>query len=412
MSFFSKLGKDMILPPDVLIQSKETNSVDGAINATIGMATENGKVMKIKEIESIIKNLNFFEYLPYSPTTGTDNIRKLWKEKIIKENKNINPDYLSTPIATTGITQAIDTVANLFSQKGDALLLPDLFWANYLQIFTIKLKNNIYKYNQFEDNKYDLKNIEFILNNIKEDKITILLNFPNNPTGYTPSTEEFEKLTNIIKQFANKNKNKKIIIICDDAYFGLFFEENHNNSTLNSMHTLVDCENCLIAKLDGITKEFYSWGLRLGFVTFYTKNLNLKIEIENKVQGFLRSSTSSNSTLAQKITEKILTNDKAIDEKNNNDKIILERYKLLKKIINKEKLNTLVKILPFNSGYFFTIKLPNKINAEDFRKKLLYEYHFGVYAMDESHIRIAFSCLDNENIINIIKSIKKCLLNY
>lgn len=37
------MGKDIILPKDVLIQSKETENVSGAINATIGMAMLNKK---------------------------------------------------------------------------------------------------------------------------------------------------------------------------------------------------------------------------------------------------------------------------------------------------------------------------------------------------------------------------------
>ena len=49
MTFFSKLGENIILPQDVLIQSKETAGVSGAINATIGIATKNkNKTTKCK----------------------------------------------------------------------------------------------------------------------------------------------------------------------------------------------------------------------------------------------------------------------------------------------------------------------------------------------------------------------------
>lgn len=412
MTFFSKLGKDMILPQDVLIQSKETSEIPNAINATIGMATNNGYVMKLSELDNIIKNLNYKEYLPYSPTSGVPILRKLWREKIIKENQNINPVYLSNSIATSGITQGIDTIASLFSEKDDAILLPDLFWQNYAQIFSIKLGNKIYKYNQFVNNNYSIENFEKTLNSIKENKITILLNFPNNPTGYTPSVEEFENLTKVIKNFANKNNEKHIILICDDAYFGLFFEDGHKNSTLNCMHSLSECDNCLLAKVDGVTKEYYAWGLRVGFITYYTKDDNLRAEIENKTQGFLRSSTSSGSTIAQLAIKELLTNNNCINEKNVNDKIIEDRYILLKSSIEKHELKKYVSVLPFNSGYFFTIKLPEKINAHQFRIKLLSEYKIGVYSMDDYHIRIAFSCLDNEYIEKLILNIKECIINY
>ena len=410
MSFFSKLGENIILPQDVLIQSKETAAVTGAINATIGIATINKKAMSLPSINKVLAELNNSEYLPYSPTPGLPKMRELWKEKILADNPSINKDFLSLPMVTTGITQGIDIAANLFSQKGDALLLPNLFWQNYAQIYTIKIGNTIYKYNQFdENNEFSIKNFKQTLYSIKEDKISLILNFPNNPTGYTPSDVELDSLVEVINIFAKENTNKQIIIVSDDAYFGLFFEENHKTPTLSATYKLAENENCLIVKLDGITKEFYSWGLRVGFITYYTKNDELRKILLEKTQGYLRSTTSSPSNLSQQIAVRLLENKQSLEEKAINDKIIEERYNELKQAISKENLNSFVTVLPFNSGYFFTIKLPSNINAHDFRLKFLNEYKYGVYSMDDEHIRIAFSCLDKELIPDLITKFKECI---
>ena len=410
MSFFSKLGENIILPQDVLIQSKETAAVPGAINATIGIATANKKAMALPSINKVITEINNSEYLPYSPTPGLPKMRELWKEKILADNPSINKDFLSLPMVTTGITQGIDIAANLFSQKGDALLLPNLFWQNYAQIYSIKLGNNIYKYNQFdENNNFSIENFKTALYSIKEDKISLILNFPNNPTGYTPSDVELNSLVEVISSYAKENTNKQIIIVSDDAYFGLFFEENHKTPTLSATYKLAENENCLIVKLDGITKEFYSWGLRVGFITYYTKNDELRKTLLEKTQGYLRSTTSSPSNLSQQIAVRLLDSKQSLEEKEINDKIIEERYSELKQAISKENLNSLVTVLPFNSGYFFTIKLPSNINAHEFRLKFLNEYKYGVYSMDDDHIRIAFSCLDKELIPELINKFKKCI---
>ena len=413
MSFFSKLGENIILPQDVLIQSKETATVEGAINATIGIATINKKAMSLPSINKVLTELNNSEYLPYSPTPGLPKMRELWKEKILTDNPSINKDFLSLPMVTTGITQGIDIAANLFSQKGDALLLPNLFWQNYAQIYTIKLGNTIYKYNQFdENNEFSINNFKKTLYNIKEDKISLILNFPNNPTGYTPSDVELDSLVEVINIFAQENPNKQIIIVSDDAYFGLFFEENHKTPTLSATYKLAENENCLIVKLDGITKEFYSWGLRVGFITYYTKNNELRKILLEKTQGYLRSTTSSPSNLSQQIAVRLLDNKQSLEEKEINDKIIEERYNELKQAISKEQLDQLVRVLPFNSGYFFTIKLPSNINAHEFRLKFLNEYKYGVYSMDDEHIRIAFSCLDKELIPELINKFKQCIKQF
>ena len=410
MSFFSKLGENIILPQDVLIQSKETAAVAGAINATIGIATINKKAMSLPSINKVLTELNNSEYLPYSPTPGLPKMRELWKEKILADNPSINKDFLSLPMVTTGITQGIDIAANLFSESGDALLLPNLFWQNYAQIYTIKLGNKIYKYNQFdENNEFSISNFKETLYSIKEDKISLILNFPNNPTGYTPSDVELNSLVHVISTYAKENKNKQLIIVSDDAYFGLFFEKNHKTPTLSATYKLTENENCLIVKLDGITKEFYSWGLRVGFITYYTKNNELRKILLEKTQGYLRSTTSSPSNLSQQIAVRLLENKQSLEEKAINDKIIEERYDELKQAISKENLNSLVTVLPFNSGYFFTIKLPSNINAHEFRLKFLNEYKYGVYSMDDDHIRIAFSCLDKELIPELINKFKECI---
>ena len=413
MSFFSKLGENIILPQDVLIQSKETAAIPGAINATIGIATSNKKAMALPSINKVITEINNSEYLPYSPTPGLPKMRELWKEKILADNPSINKDFLSLPMVTTGITQGIDIAANLFSESGDALLLPNLFWQNYAQIYSIKLGNKIYKYNQFdENNEFSISNFKETLYSIKEDKISLILNFPNNPTGYTPSDVELNSLVDVISTYAKENKNKQLIIVSDDAYFGLFFEKNHKTPTLSATYKLAENENCLIVKLDGITKEFYSWGLRVGFITYYTKNDELRNILLEKTQGYLRSTTSSPSNLSQQIAVRLLDNKQSLEEKEINDKIIEERYNELKQAISTEQLDQLVRVLPFNSGYFFTIKLPSNINTHEFRLKFLNEYKYGVYSMDDEHIRIAFSCLDKELIPELINKFKQCIKQF
>ena len=168
----------------------------------------------------------------------------------------------------------------------------------------------------------------------------------------------------------------------------------------------------MIVKVDGVTKEFYAWGLRLGFISYYLKNDNIRDLILEKTQGFIRSVNSSGSALSQNAIIKALKNEKISQEIENNYSILNNRYIYLKEQIEKENLKKYLKILPFNSGYFFTILLPKNINANSFRIKLLENYKIGVYAMDDRHIRIAFSCLSIKNIEYLVTSLKDCIKKY
>ena len=52
---------------------------------------------------------------------------------------------------------------------------------------------------------------------------------------------------------------------------------------------------------------------------------------------------------------------------------------------------------PFNSGYFMCLKL-KKIDAEKFRLHLLRKYGVGVISIGQNDIRVAFSCIEEQNI--------------
>ena len=57
----------------------------------------------------------------------------------------------------------------------------------------------------------------------EERKKIVLLNFPNNPTGYTPTEQEMAEIRDALKEAAEKGN--KIVVIVDDAYFGLVYKK-------------------------------------------------------------------------------------------------------------------------------------------------------------------------------------------
>ena len=122
--------------------------------------------------------------------------------------------------------------------------------------------------------------------NAPGEKKVILLNFPNNPTGYTPTVAEAEAIQKGLLKAAQAGK--KIAVLIDDAYFGLVYREGVEKESLFAR--LVDLhENVLAVKLDGATKEDYVWGLRVGFVTFGGKGLGPEAlkALEAKAAGVL-----------------------------------------------------------------------------------------------------------------------------
>ena len=61
----------------------------------------------------------------------------------------------------------------------------------------------------------------------------IILNYPNNPTGYTPNKKEVNTIVNAIEELANKGT--KVVTVVDDAYYGLFYEEVYQQSIFTAL---------------------------------------------------------------------------------------------------------------------------------------------------------------------------------
>ncbi len=61
------------------------------------------------------------------------------------------------------------------------------------------------------------------------------------------------------------------MVICDDAYYGMFFDPACERESLFGRLAQAH-PNLLAVKVDGATKEAFVWGLRVGFITFGVAN--------------------------------------------------------------------------------------------------------------------------------------------
>jgi aspartate/methionine/tyrosine aminotransferase len=189
----------------------------------------------------------------------------------------------------------------------------------------------------------------------------------------------------------------RLLVITDDAYFGLFYEEQIYTQSLFARLCSVH-ENVLAAKVDGSTKEDLTWGFRTGFITFGSKGLTKDHydALVRKLMGALRSTVSNSSILAQNLIIHALENPVRLKEKEEAALLLRRRYECVKQIVAGKK-SQVITPLPFNSGYFMSFHL-NRGSAEVLRKTLLMEHGVGTIAIDEHCLRVAFSSVDVEKL--------------
>ncbi len=391
--FFPKLG--------ILAQSAQAKGKN--INATIGEAVEDdGSSMHLPAFDSLVK-LPVNSIFPYAPSFGKKELRDCWKEFLVRKNKSLENIVISTPIATNGVTHGISMAGYMFADEGDTVVLSDLYWENYNLIFENSYGAEIKTFQLFKNGGFDIDSFSETLNGIKNEKIIIMLNFPNNPSGYTPLNSEVDKITDVLLLLAQKGKY--IVVLIDDAYFGLVYEDNVYKESIFARLAQLH-ENILAVKLDGPTKEDYVWGFRVGFITYGIKNgtTTLYEALENKTAGAIRGNISNISHLSQSLLQTVYTHESYHAMKQQKYEILKSRYEILKETLKKPEYLEHIEPLPFNSGYFMCVRLRKGLDAEKLRLHLLEKYSTGVIVFGNV-IRLAFSAVPKTKIPELINNL-------
>ncbi len=402
----SDLGLRLFFPRGIISQGAEARKLGKTANATIGMAVSNKTPIILNSIQKEFTNLTPAEAVAYAPTAGNLEYRELWKEQIISKNPSLKNKTFSLPVVVPGLTAGISYLCDLFLQQGDTLLTANPFWDNYSLIVETRRNATLKQFTLFTDNGFNLEAFEKVVKEQAETgKVRILLNFPQNPSGYTPTKDEQAAICRILCDTAEKGAN--VMVWCDDAYFGLNYEDDIAPESLFA--SLCDAHERIFAiKIDGPTKEDFAWGFRAGFLTFGGKGLNEEHyeALTKKLMGTIRSSVSCCSTPAQSIMVRAMKEPKVEEEKLQYRQVLEARYKKVRKFVDARKGHAVLTALPFNSGYFMCFRC-NGISSEDLRQKLLHDYGIGTISIDNAHLRVAFSSIDDDIIEQVYSTIYK-----
>ena len=397
----SEVGKNLFFPKGILSQSAEAKEKAHKFNATIGMATEKGRTMHLPSVMTMLSGLEPEETLTYAPSFGIPTLRKAWKEALFEKNPSLASAKISLPVVTHAITHGLSVVGDMWVDPGDVIILPDKMWGNYNLIFSVRRGARIVQHALLDDRgRFNLKSFEQCLRAEakKNKKIIVLFNFPNNPTGYTPYPDEAKTMAEILMDLAHQGTN--VLALTDDAYFGLFFEDDVLKESIFA--SLLNKHPRLMAiKLDGATKENYVWGLRVGFITYGaclpSDHEGVYNALERKTAGAVRGSISSASHLSQTITLRSLKSASYKAEKEDKFRIMKERAMEVKRVLAHPKYHDAWDPYPFNSGYFMCLKLKT-VEAEPLRVHLLNQYGVGLISLGKHDLRVAFSCVEKKDV--------------
>ena len=399
----SDLGRRLYFPKGIIAQSGEAKKFGKTANATIGTTVVEGKHLMLPSIKKFIPELTADQLVAYAPTAGLQNLREDWKGFIVKKNPLLEGKCFSLPVVVPGLTAGISYLADLFVDDTKPLVAANPSWDNYALIVEARRGSRLVQFDIFSDGKFNLAGLEKAMRSQAESgSVRVILNFPQNPSGYSPTHAESERIVSIVREIAEGGA--KVMVWCDDAYFGLNYEEGIEKQSLFAY--LCDIHpNVLAVKIDGPTKEDFAWGFRTGFLSFGCKDLTDEQyeALQKKVMGAIRSSVSCAATPSQTLILKSFDSDTLEQEKNAYTEILSRRYKIVRNFVSTHE-SQFIKPLPFNSGYFMAFDTMN-INAEELRKTLLHDKGIGTISIDSRTLRVAFSSLDEEKIEGVYQAI-------
>lgn len=406
----SPLGREVYFPPDIPFQANEAKGT--SFNGTIGVFTDGaGNALPLVSMSEGLDydredlNAGFL----YSPMLGLPELRAAWRtwQRTDQSDLAPSPSLASTlPIVTHGLTHGLGLCTDLFGAPGTVLALTTPFWGNYRQIFSLRTGVVLKTAPAYQNRVFDPLAIAGILAGLPPgEPAMVLLNFPSNPGGYSPTTTEFAKLRDSLIAAAAQ---RPLVVICDDAYGGLVFTEDVPNRSI-FWSLIGQHPNLIPIKIDGATKEFAFFGGRVGFLTF---GLDLPPAafkaIENKISGLVRAALGSPTALSQVVLLQALRGGNAKAEVDEVRAIAADRFHAVQPALA-ELDPELLRPLPFNSGFFVMLELNPALGLDphEVRRYLIANHDTGIVASPPNYLRLAICSVSEAGLPEMVRRIEK-----
>lgn len=324
---------------------------ENIVNATTGAFLDgNGKLMTLKTVEAVAKEIPFYESCEYASIEGSAEFIEASIDAAFREYR---PDAIIRGVATAGGTGGIHHAIFNYLEDGDAVLVMNRYWAAYKSICR-ETNRRLETFPMFtEDWKFNVQGCVDKLYEIAEQQTNVMLimNTPaNNPTGYNVKTDEWEVIMNALNDIANNGKNN-VVLVMDIAYIDFAAPEAREMFQMfNNLPA-----NFLVLVAFTMSKSYAMYGYRLGCLLCVTSS-------EEEAEAFLdinkfscRATWSNSSRMGMLVMERINQNPEL------KAAFRAEQEELRLSLLNranlfiKEAAEVNLTVCPFDSGFFVTI---------------------------------------------------------
>ena len=344
----------------------------------------------VKVVDELKKNAHQKSYLPI---LGLDDLRvAISKYESKKKNKNFSSEQI---IIGPGSKELMFLLHVSFDGE---IILPAPSWVSYQPQSIIAGNKFHWIQTSAENNWYPTaESLEELVLKNKEKNYLLILNSPNNPSGQV--CKNIKEISEIVKKY-------KIIVLSDEIYSELTFDENYD-----SMSNF--CSEQVIVS-NGLSKWCGAGGWRLGYFVIP----NALSKLKNSMKVLASETFSAVSAPIQFAAISAFNND--------HTEYILKSKKILKGIgeyvYNNLKSNNVIMNKPMGGFYLMPEFLNKKFNSSadmctDLLNKkgvaILPGSDFG-FSIDKMISRLSYTDFDGKNFmskINLNTTIDDGLIN-
>ena len=228
--------------------SEQAYSIDGIIPLWFGEGCWPTSEIAINAVSKALKSGDHF----YQPNSGKIGLRKQISQYYSKVY-NLEIPVSNLTVTASGMN-GLAIVAQALVSSGDQVVSIQPSWPNIAETFRICGANVSIISLEVENKKWAL-DLERLLSAITHETKAVLINSPNNPTGWTMSAEDQLRLLNHCRQ-------TNTWIVADDVYSRLYYQGEYAPNFLK-----ITEESDLLISVNSFSKAWSMTGWRLGWIT-------------------------------------------------------------------------------------------------------------------------------------------------
>ncbi|MGM9535568.1 MAG: pyridoxal phosphate-dependent aminotransferase, partial [Intestinibacter sp.] len=354
---------------------------------------DEGKLIAMKTVYDQLKALPNEEISAYASIGGQPAYQEAVKKVCFKGN---DPEGHVRVVASPGGSGAIKLAMYNYTNENDVVLVSDWYWSPY-GIIGEETKRGVENYSLFDEvGNFNIDSFSEKFTDIlnRQGRIFTIINSPgNNPTGYSLTDDEWDKVLDLAKEAA-KDPEKKIVFLVDVAYIDFVRDDDASRKFFKKFGNLPS--NILTIVAFSMSKGFTAYGMRMGAAIGISSDEDTAEEFYYSLMHSCRATWSNCNRGAMAVLSEIVADSKKYEEyeaeKNSYKDMLLVRANAFVEGAKECGLE----ILPYRDGFFVSIPCDDPMKAcEELAKENLYlvplkmGLRFAVCAVEESKCRKA-----------------------